>query len=171
MRRGVVLMLAAVMLTLLLASGAAFQKAGSSVGQYHRGPGILTLVICGYLFGWKWTGLPKRTLWDWLQLLIIPAVLAAGGIWFNRQQRDRELEIAQRRTQDEALQAYLNEVSQLLTDKEQPLHKARPGDSLSAVARARTLAVLPGLDGHQNRSFFFFRREYSSTSLSSFFDS
>jgi len=58
------------------------------------------------------------TLWDWLKLLIVPVVIAGGGLWFNRQQREREieiarqqreqeLEIAERRTQDEALQAYL----------------------------------------------------------------
>jgi hypothetical protein len=40
---------------------------------------FLIIVICGYLFGWQWTGLPKQTLWDWLQLLIIPAVLAGVG--------------------------------------------------------------------------------------------
>lgn len=48
------------------------------------------------------------TRWDWLELLVVPAVVAGGGIWFNRQQRERELEIAQRRAQDKALQAYLD---------------------------------------------------------------
>jgi protein-S-isoprenylcysteine O-methyltransferase Ste14 len=51
---------------------------------------FLIIVVCGYLFGWKWTGLPKQTLSDWLQLLIIPAVLAGVGLWFNRQQREQE---------------------------------------------------------------------------------
>src|SRR5215213_9369283 len=70
---------------------------------------FVIVVIWGYLFGWKWTGLPKRTLWDWLQLLIIPAVLAGVGLWFNRQQREQELQTADRRAQDEALQAYLDQ--------------------------------------------------------------
>jgi hypothetical protein len=30
------------------------------------------------------------TLWDWAKLLIIPAAIAFGGLWFNAQQRDRE---------------------------------------------------------------------------------
>src|SRR5829696_7411082 len=38
-------------------------------------------------------------------------------------------------------------MSQLITDKEQPLHRAQPGDSLSTVARARTLTVLTTLGG------------------------
>src|SRR5215207_2954903 len=111
---------------------------------------FLIIVICGYLFGWKWTGLPKQTLWDWLQLLIIPAVLAGVGLWFNRQQREQELQTADRRAQDEALQAYLDQMSAMLipSSKDLPsLYKARPGDSLSSVARARTLTVLPRLDG------------------------
>jgi Pentapeptide repeats (8 copies) len=80
---------------------------------------------------------------------VVPAVIAGGGIWFNRQQRERELEIAERRTRDEALQAYLDVMSQLLTDEKRPLHRAQIGDSLSSVARARTLAVLPRLDGER----------------------
>src|SRR3712207_1577355 len=32
----------------------------------------------------------KKTLWDWADLLIVPAVLAIGGYWFNAQQRERE---------------------------------------------------------------------------------
>ncbi len=71
------------------------------------------------------------------------------GIWFNRKQRERELEIAERRTQDEALQAYLDVMSQLLTDEKRPLRRAQIGDSLSSVARARTLTMLPRLDGER----------------------
>jgi hypothetical protein len=55
-------------------------------------------------------------------------------------------EIADERRQDDTLQAYLDEMSQLLTDKELPLHRAHPRDILSSVARARTLTVLPRLD-------------------------
>jgi hypothetical protein len=102
--------------------------------------GVLTLI--GLPFG--------ITLWEWLKLLIIPVVIAAGGLWFNRQQRERELEIAEhqrerdlkiaeQRTQDEALEANLEQISQLLIDKER----------LSVVGRARTLALLPRLDSQR----------------------
>jgi hypothetical protein len=43
---------------------------------------IVIIAVCGYVFGWEWTGLtePKqRTFWDWLSLLIVPVVLALGG--------------------------------------------------------------------------------------------
>ncbi len=111
--------------------------------------GLLTLI--GLPFG--------ITLWEWLKLLIVPAVIAAGGLWFNRQQRNREMEIAEQRSQDEALQAYLDQMSQLLTDKDQPLHKAQQHDSLSTVARARTLTVLTRLDGERKRSVLQFLYE------------
>lgn len=35
-----------------------------------------------------------KTLWDWLELLVIPAVLAIAALFFNRQQRKNELRIA-----------------------------------------------------------------------------
>jgi uncharacterized protein YjbI with pentapeptide repeats len=128
---------------------------------------FLIIVICGYLFGWKWTGLPKRTLWDWLALLIVPAVLAVGGCLLTERQRalDRELstqqaqtdrELADERRQNDTLQAYLDGMSQLLTDKERPLHMAQSGDSLRTVARARTLTVLGRLDSGRKRSILEF---------------
>jgi len=122
--------------------------AGATVG--------LVLFTIAILIGYRY----DITLWNWLKLLVVPAVIAGGGLWFNRQQRERELEIsrkqreqelkiAERRTQDEALQAYLDQMSAMLipTTDQPSLYKARPGDSLSSVARARTLTVLPRLDG------------------------
>jgi len=105
-------------------------------------------VLIGYRYG--------ITLWDWIKLLIVPAVIAAGiatgSVWFNRQQQVREMQIASQRAMDEALQAYLDQMSQLIADKERPLRRARPGDDLSTVARARTLTVLTRLDGERKRS-------------------
>lgn len=46
--------------------------------------------------------------------------LASGGLWFNVQQRQREQKLANERAQGEALQAYLDRMSQLLADKERP---------------------------------------------------
>jgi hypothetical protein len=75
------------------------------------------LVAIGYAYG--------VTLWDWIKLLIVPAVIAAGGLWFNqqqqkrqqddvRQQQERGLEIENQRAQDEALQAYLDQMAAML---------------------------------------------------------
>jgi hypothetical protein len=51
------------------------------------------LITIGYAYG--------ITLWDWIKLLIVPAVIAGGGLWFNAQQREREQRIANQRAQDE----------------------------------------------------------------------
>jgi Pentapeptide repeats (8 copies) len=103
---------------------------------------VLSLMVAiGYFY--------NITLWDWIKLLIIPAAIAAAGVWFNQQQREREQDIAQQHTQDEALQAYLDHISQLLTDKEPSLRNAQPDDEVRTLARARTLTVLARLDGRR----------------------
>ena len=91
------------------------------------------------------------TLWDWIKLLVVPAVIAGGGIWFNAQQRERDKQIADARAQDEALQAYLDQMSQLLTHTEGPLK--------DTLARARTLTVLSRLDGVRKASVLRFLYE------------
>jgi uncharacterized protein YjbI with pentapeptide repeats len=129
---------------------------------------FLAVISLGYAYKLRWVGVVDfkdttyKTLWDWLQLLsalAIPVVLALGGYLFTRSENRRAHEIADERRQDDMLQAYLNGMSQLLTDKEHPLHRAEPGDNLSTVARARTLTVLSRLDGGRKRSILQFLYE------------
>src|SRR5260221_6890 len=79
--------------------------------------GVLALLVVfalGYRLNWDWTGLGpysppnkdsnfqrEKTLWDWLQLLIIPAVLAVGGFWLNQIQKSREEKATEQRTKIE----------------------------------------------------------------------
>src|SRR5829696_5669279 len=108
-----------------------------------------------------------RPLWDWLQLLIVPLVLAAIGFWFTASQEARqqrienqraqqaqnienkrakaERELADQRAQDEALQAYYDQMSLLLLQKD--LANSEPGSAVRTLARARTLTVLRAMDG------------------------
>src|SRR5918995_3611940 len=69
-----------------------------------------------------------KSLWDWLQLLIVPVVLSLITVAFAWQQDIRqdqienqrakaERELAEQRAQDEALQAYLNQMGSLLLEK------------------------------------------------------
>jgi hypothetical protein len=80
------------------------------------------------------------TLWDWAKLLLVPAVIAAGGVWFNQQQRNREMDIEDQRAQDTALQAYLEQMSRLLLEKD--LRNSQEGDEVRTLARTQTLTVL-----------------------------
>jgi hypothetical protein len=72
----------------------------------------LITTILGYWQRWAWTGLETKSAWDWLELLIIPLVLALGALWFNNQSRRRELEqeLARRKSEQElAFQARKSE--------------------------------------------------------------
>jgi uncharacterized protein YjbI with pentapeptide repeats len=127
------------------------------------------LIRLGY--DYQWTGLgdaefrpkqedaefrPKKTLWDWLQLLIVPIVLSLITVAFTWQQNARQQEaevrraevdrqIEEHRADDAALQAYLDQMNNLLLE-----HKLRSSendwDEVRTLARARTLTVLSRLD-------------------------
>jgi hypothetical protein len=90
-----------------------------------------------------------KTLWDWLRLLIVPVVLAIGGYLFTSSQNRATQAAAERRAQDEALQAYLDYMSDFLVPKQEQtsLDDGSTRANFSVVARARTLTVLPRLDG------------------------
>jgi hypothetical protein len=106
---------------------------------------LLILYIIGLLFG--------ITLLNLLKVLAVPFTVGAAVPLLNWLQKKRELDVENQRAQDEALQAYLDEMSQLLTDKDRPLHRARQkGDRLTTVARARTLTVLTRLDSERKGS-------------------
>jgi uncharacterized protein YjbI with pentapeptide repeats len=119
---------------------------------------FLIAVIGGYSGSWyfSWTGLADytkppgvtdrgKTLWDWLELLIIPAVLAGGAMWFSRAEHEAERRIADDRLREAALQGYLDKMTELLLEKE--LRTSKEEDEVRAVARARTLTALRQLDG------------------------
>src|ERR671915_35454 len=72
--------------------------------------GLLTTIVLGYLLTWEWTGLvgipehsETRLGWDWLELLIIPVLLAVGAFWFNAQTRKSEQELAHRKRENDRL--------------------------------------------------------------------
>ena len=101
---------------------------------------------------------PAKTLWDWLQLLIVPAILIAVTFaWSATQTRsdnkreDRRIAAdraaAEEARQDATLQAYLDQMSGLMLDKK--LLTSKAGDAVRAVARTVTLAALRRLDGER----------------------
>lgn len=83
--------------------------------------------------------------WKVLDLLVIPAVLAAGVAWFNKSQKEREQEIARERREEEVLQQYFDRMSELLLEHDLREHAKKVegvSPEVSTIARARTLAVL-----------------------------
>jgi hypothetical protein len=112
--------------------------------------------------GWReWTGVgerrwktapnehvqPPKTLWDWLQLLIVPAILFAVTFAWSAAQTKSDNGREDRRSQDATLQAYLDEMSGLMLDKK--LLISKQGDPVRAVARTVTLTALRRLDAER----------------------
>jgi uncharacterized protein YjbI with pentapeptide repeats len=122
--------------------------------------------------------LRARTLWDWMGLLIIPAVLALGALWFNKTQKDTELkiaekaraadreiaeqaratdrEIAEARQRQMTLEAYYSRMTELLLTHN--LREAAKDAEVRSIATATTVTVIRSLDGERNRQVFAFLR-------------
>jgi len=119
----------------------------------------------------NWAGLGDKTLWNLLQLLIIPVVLAIGAYWFNRLERGADRLVAKNRVkdariivdekrQDDALQEYIKAMTGLVLEqglrqwgKDGPPNDLKTKyDAVRNVARARTLTVLDGLNAERKAS-------------------
>jgi hypothetical protein len=83
--------------------------------------------------------------------LIVPAVLAVGGYLFTRSENEATRAATEQRANNEALQAYLDQMSQMKAAIDKPLSKLKPDDPLGMVVEARTQALLPRLDAQSKR--------------------
>jgi hypothetical protein len=89
---------------------------------------------------WDRTGLRGTSLWDWLQLLIVPLVLALIGVAYTAgQQQKQQYEFEQQRAQEATFQTYLDVMRVLLLNEH--LKTADADSSARAVAQAQTLAA------------------------------
>ena len=123
---------------------------------------LLLLYVIGLLFG--------ITLWNVLKVFAVPITVGAAVPLLNWLQKKRELDVERQRAQDEALQAYLDQMSQLLTQqllthKDTPLHKPKEDTAVRTLARARTLTVLAKLDGSRKWSVLMFLQEAKLISI------
>ena len=125
--------------------------------------GAILIIWVGYLHFAKgliwadWTGFGDYTgsltkdqrgknLWDWLQLLIVPLLLAIGGLWFNAQQNERAGASEKDRQLENALQTYLDKMAELLLANELMNKKDIAGDPAVDIAKIRTVTTLRLLD-------------------------
>ncbi|MEL7591659.1 MAG: pentapeptide repeat-containing protein [Anaerolineaceae bacterium] len=126
-----------------------------------------TLVLLGIVLGYQldWTGFGSyttpqgeyhraRTLWDWMELALIPVALALIAYRFNEANRRRESRRAETQRQledkrihdhqeEEALQAYIDRMQELLLEKD--LLKASEDSAVSLVAYTLTQVTLKRL--------------------------
>lgn len=89
----------------------------------------------------------EKTLWDWMQLLIIPAVLAGGAFLLSGAQRRNEQQIADDRAQESVLETYIDRMSELLLEEKLLAPEQISNNKIRDVARIRTLTALRRLDG------------------------
>lgn len=119
--------------------------------------------VAVWRFGWDWIGLtsytttktdakgniteieshPGKTLWDVLDLVIIPVALGLGGFFLNKAQSQNERLIASNEQQEILLQSYIDAMSTLILDKNLCEMK---DPVIRNLARSRTLTVLRALD-------------------------
>jgi uncharacterized protein YjbI with pentapeptide repeats len=110
----------------------------------------------------------KKSLWEFLDLLIVPLALAIIGFGFtfiqdNRQQKiedqrtESAIKIEEQRAQNAALQAYLDQMNDLILDRKLlkvnkgvPVHER--GDPVHTLAQARTTTAITQFDGENNQA-------------------
>jgi uncharacterized membrane protein len=142
----------------------------------------IALIIMGYRFDWTgFNGNNKsgKTLWDWLQLLIIPLALAVIALVFQlantrterqiakeryeqdqqiaKQRYEQDQQIALDKQREDLLQTYLDCMSELLLDKQ--LRISEPDSEVRNVARVRTITILFQLDARRIGYVFSFLLE------------
>jgi hypothetical protein len=120
---------------------------------------VLVIVSLGYWYNWAWTGVGTKTLWHWLNLLVVPLVLGAGGYlvtralaWSDQQVAAKQAnEAARDQSLDSTVTIYIHTTAALLVNQDNPrepapLPASQEGDVVRIVTRARTLIVLESLD-------------------------
>jgi uncharacterized protein YjbI with pentapeptide repeats len=116
----------------------------------------------------SWTGFRGKTVWDLLQLLVVPLALAGIGLWFAAQQEEHQQrveakraevdrEIEDQRAQDITLRTYLDQMGTLLLDRD--LRAADQNTNVRNVARARTLTTLAALGSYRKQKVLRFLNE------------
>lgn len=101
------------------------------------------------------TGFNTKTLWDWMDLLLVPAALGVGIWWLNKSEKSSERSITTDRLRETALQSYFNTMTELLLehDSSSPALEDNnnvKGKKIRSIARIRTLSILRGV-GEQRK--------------------
>lgn len=139
-----------------------------------------TYLVITNRFKWAdWTGFGEylspsgvhergKTLWDWLELLIVPIILAFATLWFTKEERRREheksenqakieREISLDKSREITLQNYLEKITHLLIHDS--LRNAPTDSEVRIAARIWTLTTLRMLDGERKGILLKFIRE------------
>jgi hypothetical protein len=128
---------------------------------------LVWILRIGIVFGILFVvGYPyKITVWDWLDLLIVPAAVAFGALWFDQRQRtrenqaekesrrreqemedlqrERELEVETQRAQNAALLSYLDRMDDMLLRLRDTTRRLQTQDpTIHSLVLADTLTLI-----------------------------
>lgn len=106
---------------------------------------------------WKRPSLQNKTLWHWLELLVVPVVLATGAAFIQWQAGVRQENVTTDRNRQDTLAKYLEQMTTLLIQEQ--LRSSPPNSEVRVVARARTLTALRELDGERKGQLILFLAE------------
>lgn len=150
-----------------------FRKAGQQLVQLLRwirdrsvnNPLLFlsVIVLLGWFIWTIWTTNKadnlgfKKTLWDWMDLLIVPLILALGVYFLNYSQKKNEQEIAKENRHQTILENYFDRMTTLILDNGLGTDEENKG--ARSLARARTLTVLRSLDGERKGQVIQFLHE------------
>jgi len=88
---------------------------------------------------------PPKTVWNLLELIIIPAFLTLVAYAFTESQRENERRISDNHIYAARMQSYLDQMTELLLEK--GLNSSDPTPEVRSVARAHTITTLLEIDG------------------------
>jgi uncharacterized protein YjbI with pentapeptide repeats len=86
----------------------------------------------------------SKTLWDWLELLIVPVFLAFGAWLLSTSDKESELKLELDRQNQDVLTSFMDNLSKLLLGSN--LRESEPGSEVRSIARTYTLAAFRVLD-------------------------
>jgi uncharacterized protein YjbI with pentapeptide repeats len=92
---------------------------------------------------WRWTGFGEKKLWDFIQLLIVPIVIAATGATLQHFTKQSEQQDAKNKANQEILKKYQDEMLDLL---EKGLLSKKPNPTILISAQIKTITALKALD-------------------------
>lgn len=89
-----------------------------------------------------------KTLWDWLDLLIVPILIAIGVWWLNKSQEQTKLRIEADKQRQTTLETYFDKMSELVS-KLIPAITTNQTNEISimkSIIRTRTLTLMKVMD-------------------------
>ena len=85
-----------------------------------------------------------KTLWDWMNLLIVPLIIAIGVWYLNKSEKQNDQKNTRERINEQTLQSYLDYMTVLILKEN--LISSSENDSVRSIARSRTATALRILD-------------------------